>query len=142
FIYSLLFYLGFYNFLLGMTVLFFSLAFLIRHENNFTKKNLLIIGMLGLLLYFCHLFVLAFFILAVAALPVTDFFHGLREKKPKEFFKPIYRKALWLLTALAPCLLLLFAFLITHQEKGDTFGAMIKSEALYNLFIARPLITL
>lgn len=142
FIYSLLFYLGFYNFLLGLTALFFSLAFLIRHENVLTRKNLLIIGLLSLLLYFCHLFVLAFFILAVAALPVTDFFGAVHEKKTKEFFKAIYRKAVLLLLTLAPCLLLMAGFLVTHPEKGDTFGAMIKTEALYNLFIARPLITL
>ena len=142
FIYSLLFYLGFYNFLLGMPVLFFSLTFLIRHENNLSRKSLIAIALLGLLLYFCHLFALAFFILAAAALAATDFFNALREKKPKDFFKQIYRKAQWLLIALTPCTLLMLGFLITHREKGDTFGAMIKSEALYNLFIARPLITL
>ena len=142
FIYSLMFYLGFYNFLLGMPVLFLSLVFFIRNENSLTPKNLAALAMLGLLMYLCHLFILTFFILAVAAIIATDFLRAMQEKKSRESFKPIYRKAGFMALALAPCLLLALAFLITHPEKGDTFGAMIKSEALYNLFIARPLITL
>ena len=60
FIYSFIFFLGFYNFCFGLIFLFLSISYFIRTATNeFRIKEILILMVLNSLAYSCHIFVFA-----------------------------------------------------------------------------------
>jgi hypothetical protein len=66
FTYSFVLYLGFYNFCLALVLLFISIAYWIKHENNLALKNCFFLFALITLTYFSHLYVYLFLIFGIA----------------------------------------------------------------------------
>src|SRR6185295_7687766 len=62
FIYSLLFYLGFYNFCIGIPLLFYSIAFLLKNGTDFSTQKIILLASLALLMYFSHIFIFFMFL--------------------------------------------------------------------------------
>jgi len=142
FIYSLLFYLGFYNFCIGMPLLFYSLAFLLRSGTDFDLRTWLLLAFLGLLMYFSHIFILLLFLPAAFACVVSDVYFRADEKRFSSLFRIFLGKAGRITLALLPCLILSVYFVITHREEDDIFRDMNFFQHLEFLFVGRPLITL
>lgn len=63
FVWSYMFFLGFYNFILGQVLFFLVLGFWIKVHRTLTNKQVIALGALFLLTYFSHL--LIFFLLGV-----------------------------------------------------------------------------
>src|SRR5205814_255749 len=55
FIYTFIFYLGFYNFLLSIPVVFFICWYWNRHQQHLSKRKLFALAVLFLIIYFSHL---------------------------------------------------------------------------------------
>lgn len=67
FVYSFVFYLGFYNFLLGFVFLLLTMTFhLHQAEKKMSKKNLFVYFLLFALCYFSHVFVFAMLLCGLA----------------------------------------------------------------------------
>src|SRR5207247_715765 len=53
-IYSFPLHMGFYNFCYSLAVCFFTVGYWIRHHERWTRRTTISLGLLSLLLYFCH----------------------------------------------------------------------------------------
>jgi len=71
FVYSYLFILGFYNFIIGIVLLFWAISLWIRYQQKFTFRRSLAMFFLISLLSLSHLFVFIIFTAIVAALEFT-----------------------------------------------------------------------
>lgn len=60
--YNFILVLGFYNFCLGLSILFFALAYLNKSNFTFKGKSILVLFFFGIVLYFSHLIVYAIFL--------------------------------------------------------------------------------
>lgn len=71
FIYNYLLLMGFYNFSLGMGMFMLVIGYCWKHFDTFGLRNTIVLGVLLLMLYFCHLvpLVLAVFSIAVIYFP-------------------------------------------------------------------------
>ncbi len=71
FIYNYLFLMGFYNFSLSVALLVMVMGYWWKHFGTFSVKDMLVLGLLLVVLYFCHLvsLVLALFSIAIIAIP-------------------------------------------------------------------------
>ena len=71
FIYNYILLMGFYNFSLGVGMFMFVLGYWWKNFDTFSVRNMVVLGLLLLVLYFCHLVTLAlamFFIVTVAVI--------------------------------------------------------------------------
>ena len=142
FIYNLIFYLGFYNFCIGIPVLFYSLSFFVRHINKLSAKNFPVFVFAGILMYFSHLFILSLFILASAICLLSEFILSSREKNISVSFRLLINKAAFLALSLLPCIFLTVYFISIRTSHSGSFGSMPASDYFKFLLIVRPLITL
>lgn len=141
FIYTLLFYLGFFNFCIGIPLLFFSLSFLVRNVHGLSLKKFPWFVLLGLLMYFSHIFVLVAFVMCAGIYLLTE---AEMQRRVNQLSMPLhlfFRKTGYLLLSVLPCIILLSVFVATKTEPGETFSALSLSEHFIFLFTARPLVT-
>ncbi|MCK4677324.1 MAG: hypothetical protein KAT48_04260 [Bacteroidales bacterium] len=85
FIYSFIFFLGFYNLCIGMMLLFFIMSYWLKVEGNLNPKSALILFILITLLYFTHPFIFGIFAfiftLIFIQLFIRDMINGSSRKK-------------------------------------------------------------
>ncbi len=72
FIYNYLLLMGFYNFSLSVALLMLSVGYWWKHFDTFGWKNMAILGLLLVALYFCHLVPLALAVFSIAAISVLS----------------------------------------------------------------------
>lgn len=65
FIYSVIIYLGFFNYLLSVILFFFIIARIIRWDDDFNKRNFMELIMLSTILYFTHVLCFVFALMFV-----------------------------------------------------------------------------
>lgn len=120
FTYTLNFLLGFYNFHVGLIILFFTIGVLIDFRNKpIRKSRVLLLFFLVLSAYLSHLFTFLTLGLFIAGFCVLDIIHALAEKKP---LKLIFRKTgLLLLVCALPLLLAARHFLLLHDTSNPAF---------------------
>jgi hypothetical protein len=73
FVYNNLFVLGFYNFILSLSVFFWVCGWFLKNKNNPTKQNVVIMSFLSLILYFSHLFSFALYLVFISIFTLSDF---------------------------------------------------------------------
>ena len=66
FAYNFILVLGFYNFCLGLSLLFFGISFLNKSNFSFSGKSILSLFLFGIILYFSHLIVYGIFLALLA----------------------------------------------------------------------------
>jgi hypothetical protein len=138
FIYSFLLYVGFYNFCLGLPVLFFTLHVFLS-PNLLENKKKLILTFLILLLYFSHLFVWVIFFLFAGIFLIVDAFYLQVDTTQK--IKWLLKKISNLLLVSIPTLLLSLHFILINLDKQFFNSSIPFSELLRWLVIAHPIIT-
>ena len=126
FVFNFIIEIGFYNFCLGMVILNFSIGYVLKHNFLFRLKHQLALFMIGILLYFSHLFVYGIFILAVIL--------GMMLTKP--FNK---NNSLKFIVFQSPLLLLSLLFYILKSGVTSTVNIDIGTLTTW-LLEARPLI--
>jgi hypothetical protein len=88
FCYSFLLIYGFFNFQIGLVVLFFSIGYYLNSERHSLKpKRMLMLVLLSLGLFFSHLFVFALFIAIVGFLNLSLLMRNAREYDWRRTFK-------------------------------------------------------
>jgi hypothetical protein len=70
FIYNYLFLMGFYNFSLGVALLILTTGYWWRHYYTFGVKNAVILALLLIALYFCHLVPLVLVVFSIAVVAI------------------------------------------------------------------------
>jgi hypothetical protein len=68
FVGNLFFHMGFYNFCYSLALYFFVVGYWLRHRDDLGLRTGLVLGLLGLVLYFCHLVTLAAACLAIGVM--------------------------------------------------------------------------
>jgi len=117
FSYSFLFYFGFYNFHLGMVLLFFTIGLWIKYSKSspIKTRHLAFLILLTLAIYFSHLFVFAIFVGVIGYITMIDF---LKSQKPKvDFFNSLKTRIFLIL----PGCILTIIYLINHSIVPDSY---------------------
>jgi len=73
FIYNYILLMGFYNFSLGVGMFMFVLGYWWKNFDTFNARNMVILGLLLVMLYFCHLVPLSLAMLFIATVAVINF---------------------------------------------------------------------
>ena len=140
FIYSYTFYLGFFNFSLGVALMLITFAYWLRTENNFHRKKVIALTLLFILLYFSHLLTFLFtgFIIGILVLwkSFIDYLSNSKVIKDK-----IRKQILTLLTATIPGLILAILFTLQKGEESKLIYLEL-SELVRWLKVVHPVITL
>lgn len=137
FLYSSVFAMGFYNFSLALILLFFTLSFWFKKNENLSNtKNLIILFVLITATYFSHLFV---FVLLLFIIGLHILWSGLKEIMNAEtdnniVIRKYLRKSGWLLTAsfLPIVFLVLYYINKTPSASNDYLSTMELFNALKN----------
>jgi len=72
FIYNYLFLMGFYNYSLSVALLILVMGYWWKHYHSFGLKNMVILGLLLIALYFCHLVCLVLAMLSIALISIIN----------------------------------------------------------------------
>ena len=126
FAYNFMLGLGFYNFTIGLVLLFFAMGYSVKTIFEFKGKYLFVILIYSILLYFSHLIVYGLFLVFYTM--------GIFLKR-KETLKSIVQFVVLQL----PLLLISIFFMLSHT-KGETFDSLGFSFLFDWLIKARPLL--
>lgn len=131
FIYSFIFYLGFYNFLLSIPLIFFISWYWNRDPDQLTGTKFMMLSVLFLTVYFSHI---VSFAIAVACVFTLITFYSER--------KLLIRKFSFIFCSLIPCLILSGFFIFNSRLEGfkGTVDYLSTTELFNFLTTARPLI--
>ncbi|MEW6468611.1 MAG: hypothetical protein AB1458_06785 [Bacteroidota bacterium] len=140
FIYSFVFYLGFYNFCLGLPLLFLALTCWIRIENHRAFPGVLLFSLLLLLLYFSHIFLFVISCVIIAAIIIWSLFFE-RFSSGQWYLRAFFKKSQVAFAGALPALALTVAFLLKSpvEEAGSRLSV---DELIRWIKIVRPLISL
>src|SRR5262249_31094890 len=95
FVPNLFFHMGFHNFCYSLPLFFFVVGYWLKHRTEFTWRRTAILGLLGLILYFCHPFSLAaWLVIGVQALWLANLEVGAASVGRKRRWSAFVR-ALW-----------------------------------------------
>lgn len=133
FIYSFLFFYGFYNFLVGLVFLFFAIALWLKYSRKgWTYARVLGLSALAVILYFSHLFVLLVFLLFTGIYVIVSWRYlsknkvatSSKEKSPGSLLLP-------LLMLLPACILVAVnlissPIMLKGEQESYTFAEIMK----------------
>ena len=137
FVYSIFFYLGVYNFLMGVTILLLAMSSVIPRIQVGGRQLFLRVFIFSVLLYFSHLLALAVFMLVIATALLFSFFEtkGISRKE-------IVNRISGITVAFFPVLILTFIFFLRKLELPNKPSIVTLEEMFSFLIEVRFLITL
>lgn len=121
--YTILFYLGFYNFCMSIGLLLFALGLFEKQKGNFSAGFSIVLMLFMLLLYFAHLFSFLVF----TGFVIADFL--LRVIQEKTFRERSLRYLIKRFWPLLPALLLSLNFILKKGAAGEV--AFVPAETLW-----------
>jgi hypothetical protein len=140
FIYSYLFFLGFYNFCIALVFLFWTLGFCIRKQNvPLNKKDLFSLFILFTVTYFSHVFVFMVLLFIIFMQLVFDLISKEKSSNSLAFFKESKKKAGILLFTSFPAILMVIYYFYSHPTMTN-FSYINKDELIRWLRNVRPVI--
>lgn len=129
FVYGFTFYMGFYNFNLGICFFFFALAYWIRNENRLNWIKILIMSAFLILVYFSHVFIFALLCVTAGIYLTWNFLFDSYQAK-QLFVQAYLRKTGILLLAALPGIVLTLNYVFRHANDDPAqyiaFGELIK----------------
>jgi hypothetical protein len=136
FIYSFPFCIGFFNFCIGIPLLFWAIGYWLKHKEEFNTKKIIVLTCLCTLVYFTHLFNFLLLEIILFALLLRE---GIKNKKVKSMVTPAAR----LFIISLPGIILLALFTRNNNTfKHDAPRYVEKSELVKRLTDLEPIITL
>jgi hypothetical protein len=134
FVYNSLLHMGFYNFSYSLVMFFFVVGYWLKHSEGFTRRDLMMLTILSLVLYFCHIVSLVTAYMAIALLTMwlmgCDLAHLMRNRQLhlRKLGAALRVRVLVPLYALLPALVLVAIFLLQH---GTTPGSALPAAHLW-----------
>ncbi len=125
FVYTSLFMLGYYNFSLAIGIMFFALAFWVRHYKEFTLTKGLVLSTLLLLCYYAHIFVFGFLLLLIGFHILFNYLASVRQPAA---FRLFLKRALLAFSMALPALALAFLYLqviMMYPAAEDRGGGLL-----------------
>lgn len=112
FTYTILFYLGFYNFSISFIFLFLTLGYFIKNIASESFSNYLVLSIFITLCYFSNVLIYGFLGLTLGLITIQYSLSGINNSKSvKDTLLFIIRKLFWLFISSVPSLVFLFIFL-------------------------------
>jgi hypothetical protein len=140
FVFNALLHMGFYNFSYSLVMFFFVVGYWLKHSEGFTRRDLMILTILALVLYFCHIVSLVTAYMAIGLLTMwlmgCDLVHLMRNRQfnLRALWAALRARVLVPLCALLPALILVAIFLLRHgTAKGSAPPAAQLWQGLYHL---------
>jgi hypothetical protein len=144
FTYSFVFFMGFYNFSIGLIFMFLALRLWIQLvETQHSARKIFMLALLLTLVYFSHLvvFIISLFAMGMLTLLITLKTSGSKPLKTKDFFVLFFKQVIALfISALLPLSLMVYYFASRSYSGTGTF--VEPAELVQWLVDGRPLIAL
>ncbi len=137
FIHNFLLHMGFYAFCLSLPMFFLILGFWIRHQADFSVRDMAVFALLSLLLYMFHITIWSWAIGGIAVmvgwLTLLDFNQQRREGELdfRRLWRTFHARAMRPMYATLPTLALIIAFIV--EMRFQRFSFPPASERLYKL---------
>ncbi len=137
FIHNFLLHMGFYAFCLSLPMFFLVLGFWIRHQADFSVRDMAVFALLSLLLYMFHITIWSWAIGGIAVmvgwLTLMDFNQQRREGELdfRRLWRTFHTRAMRPMYATLPTLALIIAFIVEMRFQRFNFPPV--SERLYKL---------
>jgi hypothetical protein len=142
--YSFVFFMGFYNFSIGLLFMFLALRFWIQLlDTNHSVQKIFILALLLTLIYFSHLvvFLISLFVMGILTLMITLKTIGTQSLKTKDFLFSFFKHLIALfMSAIVPIILMVSYF--TSRSYSGTGTFIEPTELVKWLTNGRPLIAL
>lgn len=136
FIYSYLFFMGFFNFCLSIPICLFALWYYFNNK-ELTLKTGVMLGLLGLLLIFSHIFSFVIYFIVMAMFLTVELANFLMTKEKAIVTTPsIFKKAAFFLLSTIPSLVV-FVYYLNHNDTAPV--RLPLKELQYKLFQAQPI---
>lgn len=136
FTYSYLFYYGFYNFNIGVVILFWGIAFALKYKHQFTRARIVKLLLISTLICFSHLFVFAVFLMFLFFLNADLLMLLLNINK--EVKRRGRKNILALLIAVLPGLIITFNFLFANESLDSASVYLPFSDVVASLKYIMP----
>jgi hypothetical protein len=140
FIYNFLLHMGFYNFSYSLVMFFFVVGYWLKHSEGFTRGDLMMLTILSLVLYLCHIVSLVTAYMAIGLLTMwwmgCDLAHQMRTRQfnLRALWAALRTRVFVPLYALLPTLILVAIYLLrTGTAKGPVPPAADLWQGLYHL---------
>ena len=137
-----LLYLGFYNMAFALVAFFATIYFILNYVNNINFRQITILGLLFLLVYFSHILILLVTIMVALFLPIASL---KTEKIENGIIVPnwnlFYTKVKVILLATIPSLILTGIYIFNVDSLGQA-SRLDLEELLLRILDVRPLLTL
>ena len=136
FIYSFTFCIGFFNFCIGIPILFWALGFWLKNKNKQNRATTIFLTCLVTLLYFSHLFNFLLFEIIMFSIVAQDVFKNKMNKGTlKQVLLPIVISL--------PAILLFISFLISNNKYEHSPPSYLpKAKLIETILDLSPIITL
>jgi len=128
--YSYFFFLGFFNFLIGLPITLFGMAYWMRNSSAGKLKNYLILALFSLLIFFSHPILYAVWCAFIALFFLYESAYCLYDKKS---FKELFKSTVCVVVAILPSLILAMLYLINQPK--DELTIKLKSLELLTWII-------
>ncbi len=115
--YSFFFFLGFFNFLIGLPIMFFGMAYWLKNYKKNKWNHYLILALFSLLVYFSHPILFAVWCLFIALLWLYELLCVLYFKNPYSSF---IKNSTYLISSVLPSVILAFLYIIYQPEAQNT----------------------
>lgn len=124
--YSFFFFLGFFNFLIGLPIMFFGMAYWIRNTSNDNIKKYLILGLFSLLVYFSHPILFAIWCVFIG---LNFLYEMVNHIIIKSSLKSITKNFFYTTAAVLPAFILAVLYLLNQPK--DTLTIKLKTLELF-----------
>ncbi|MGF1479130.1 MAG: hypothetical protein ACFB4I_06530 [Cyanophyceae cyanobacterium] len=124
FIFNITLHLGFYNFSYSLILFFFLIGYWLRYQQQPSCYRVVVLGLLSLLLYGCHIFSLITAYVAIAILLIWQTFWQIfirPQLSSQQLLLFFFQQAAPLVIAFFPSLLLVAQFIL-QKPKGSSRG--------------------
>jgi hypothetical protein len=140
FVYNFFLHMGFYNFSYSLVMFFVVVGYWLKHYEGFTRRDMMMLTILSLVLYFCHIVSLVTAYMAIGLLTMwfmgCALAHQLRTRQftLRALSAALRARVLVPFSALLPTLILVAIFLLQHgTTRGPTPPVAHLWHQLYHL---------
>jgi len=129
--YNYLLHMGFYGFALSVSLYFFSIGYWWKYRQSLNLYRILILYLLILAIYFCHLFSYAMLLLSLSLLSFTSAL--LPTNKQRSIKERVKQFAYNIITLIPAYSVLLYLLVVNPEDQGRSYRSF---KELWNFFVS------
>jgi hypothetical protein len=137
FTYSFIFYYGFYNFNIGLVLLFFGLGYWCKNRSNLNLYRAFLLMLVGIFICLSHLMVFAIFLMTLLILNIEHVYIRLKRNETDKL--SILKYVSLMFVSILPGLVIAMNFILTNHSMRSAFTYLPVKDILTSLKYIMPI---